>query len=329
MPGIFDDLLGTLRNTFQIGNGIANTKSIVMKRGAFLYTLIFNHASSQSVEFPDDSGQVSLIDAAAQTFVAAVPFRKARIAHQTQTISGPITFTIGAGTKLPGAVAYYRLIGDGISTINVDAFKVVNTDTGFNPGLNVLNVVKFTFDGTDHWVEIWQEKGVLPSFQSIGLPFPVRAGNTITNVGNIYTPASSAGNFDSFMSGLAIPQWKAGRVTVKVQDITMVALCDTAIAESWATNNFEYFIWRGTSTAFSGTLGTPVVDSGVAMTNPGWLRLTRASTGVVTAECSSDGINWTLFRTYATTTLVPLWVTCNLSGLGQKTLEVIAFEVEP
>jgi hypothetical protein len=286
--------------------------------------------ANRLITCPDDDGQIALVNAATQSFAVAVSFRKISIAYATQTMSGSITFNIGAVPKLPSAVAYYRLIGDGIGTINVDAFKVVNTDTGFNPGLNVLNVVKFTFDGTDHWVEIWQEKGALPSFQPIGLTFPTRAGVTITNVGNIYTPASSAGNFDAFMSSAqAIPQGKAGRITVKVADTTMVALCDTAIAESWTANNFEYFIWRATSTAFSGTLGTTVVDSGVAMTNPGWLRLTRASTGVVTAECSSDGTNWTLFRTYATTTLVPLWVTCNLSGLGQKTLEVITFEVEP
>jgi hypothetical protein len=267
---------------------------------------------------------------ALRTFNAAVPLNKIGVAHTTQTVSGAITFTIAPGTKLPGAVAIYRLLADGVNTPNFSAFKVVNTDIGYDNRINIVNVIKFTFDGTDHWVEIWQEKGVLPSFNSIGLSFPTRAGVTITNVGNVYTPASSVGSFDAFMSSAqAIPQGKAGRVTVKVQDATMVALCDTAIAESWTTNNFEYFIWRATANAFSGTLGTSVVDSGVAMPTPCWLRLTRANTGVVTAECSNDGVNWTLYRTYATTTLVPLWVTCNLSGLGQKTLEVIAFEVEP
>lgn len=265
-----------------------------------------------------------------RAFNSAVPFNKIGIAHATHTVSGPITFTIAAGSKIPGAVAIYRLIADGINTPDLSAFKVVNTDTGYDNRNGVVNVLKFTFDGIDHWLEAWQEKGALPAFNSIGLTFPTRSGNTITNVGQVYTPASSAGNFDSFMSSAqAIPQGKAGRITVKVQDTTMVALCDTAIAESWTTNNFDYFVWRATTTAFSGTLGTAVVDSGVAMSNPGWLRLTRNSTGVVTAECSSDGTNWTLYRTYATTTLVPLWVTCNLSGLGQKTLEVIAFEVEP
>jgi hypothetical protein len=189
-------------------------------------------------------------------------------------------------------------------------------------------VIKFTFDGVDHWVEIWQEKGVLPTFNSIGLTFPTRAGVPITNVGNIYTPASSAGNFDAIMSSAqAIPQGKAGRITVKSADVNIVALCDTAIAESWTTNNLDYFVWS--SPAFSGYQGTAVINSGIAVTNPGWFRLTRSSAGVVTAECSNDGTAWTLFRTYAATTLAPLWVTCNLSGLGQKTLEVIAFEVEP
>ena len=267
---------------------------------------------------------------ALRTFNAAVPFSKIGVAHATQSVSGAITFTIAAGAKIPGAIAIYRLVADGINTPNFSAFKVVNTDTGYDNRINVVNVIKFTFDGVDHWVEIWQEKGALPTFNSIGLTFPTRAGNTITNVGNVYTPASSAGNFDSFMSSAqAIPQGKAGRVTGKVQDTTMVALCDTAIAESWTSNNFDYFAWRATANAFSGTLGTAVVDSGVAMSNPGWLRLTRNSTGTVTAECSSDGTTWTLYRTFANTTLVPLWVTCNLSGLGQKTLEVIAFEVEP
>jgi hypothetical protein len=278
----------------------------------------------------DDDGQIALVNVATQAFAAAVPFRKLAVAHATQTVSGAITFTIAAGTKLPGAVAIYRLIADGINTPDFSAFKVINTDTGYDNRVGIVNVLKFTFDGTDHWVEIWQEKGVLPTFNSIGLTFPTRAGVTITNVGNIYTPASSAGNFDAFMSSAqAIPQGKAGRITVKVQDTTMLALCDTSIAESWTTNNFEYFVWRATTNAFSGTLGTTVIDSGVAMTNPGWLRLTRASSGTVTAECSNDGVSWTLFRTYATSTLVPLWVTCNLSGLGQKTFEVIAFEVEP
>lgn len=286
--------------------------------------------ADRQITCPDDSGQIALVNVATQTFAAAVSFKKMSIAYATQTVAGAITFSIAAGTKLPGAVAIYRLVADGINTPNFSAFKVVNTDTGYDNRINVVNVIKFTFDGVDHWVEIWQEKGALPTFNSIGLTFPARAGVTINNAGAVYTPVSSAGNFDAFMSSAqAIPQNKAGRITVKVQDTTMVALCDTAIAESWTTNNFDYFVWRATSTAFSGTLGTAVVDSGVAMPNPCWLRLTRNSAGVVTAECSSDGIGWTLYRTYSTTTLVPLWVTCNLSGLGQKTLEVIAFEVEP
>lgn len=281
-------------------------------------------------EFPDDSGRVGLFDALTQSFVAAVPFKKPIVAHATHTVSGPIVFTIAAGPKLPGAIVIYRLVADGINTPNFSAFKVVNTDTGYDNRINIINVIKFTFDGIDHWIEIWQEKGALPSFNSIGLTFPTRAGNTITNVGNIYTPASSAASFDSFMSSAqAIPQNKAGRITVKVADVTMIALCDTAIAESWTSNNLDHFVWNASGTAFSGYQGTAVVNSGVAMTNPGWLRLTRSSTGSVTAECSNDGVNWTLYRTYATTTLVPLWVTANLSGLGQKTLEVIAFEVEP
>ncbi len=276
----------------------------------------------------DDDGQIALVNVATQAFAAAVSFRKLAIAHATHTVAGAITFTIGAGAKIPGAIAIYRLVADGINTPNFSAFKAVNTDTGYDNRINIVNVIKFTFDGVDHWVEIWQEKGVLPTFNSIGLTFPTRAGNTITNTGNIYTPASSAGSFDSFMSSAqAIPQNKAGRITVKVADVAMVALCDTPIAESWTTNNLDYFIWA--TPAFSGYQGTAVVNSGVTVTNPGWLRLTRSSTGVVTAECSNDGVNWTLFRTYATTTLVPLWVTANLSGSGQKTLEVIAFEVEP
>lgn len=279
-------------------------------------------------EFPNDSGRVGLFDPLTQSFIAAVPFKKPSVAHATHTVAGAITFTIAAGAKLPGAIAIYRLVADGINTPNFSAFKVINTDTGYDNRSGIVNVIKFTFDGIDHWIEVWQEKGILPSFNSIGLTFPTRAGNTITNVGNIYTPATSAASFDSFMSSAqAIPQGKAGRITVKVADVAMVALCDTAIAESWTTNNLDYFAW--TSPAFSGYQGTAVVNSGITVTNPGWLRLTRSNSGVVTAECSNDGVNWTLFRTYATTTLVPLWVTANLSGSGQKTLEVIAFEVEP
>jgi hypothetical protein len=267
---------------------------------------------------------------ALRAFNATVPFNKIGVAHATQTVAGLITFTIAAGVKVPGAVAIYRLVADGINNPSFSAFKIINTDTGYDNRSGIVNVIKFMFDGVDHWVEIWQEKGILPTFQSIGLTFPTRAGVTITNVGQVYTPASSAASFDAFMSSAqAIPQNKAGRITVKVQDTTMVALCDTTIAESWTTNNFEYFAWRAATNAFSGTLVTAVVDSGVAMPNPCWLRLTRSSAGVVTAECSSDGTTWTLYRTYATSTLLPLWVTCNLSGSGQKTLEVIAFEVEP
>jgi hypothetical protein len=307
------------------------TDWIDVLRGAFRARFMPGTLTAdRQYDYPDDDGQVVLVNPATQTFAAAVSFRKISIAYATQAMSGSITFTIAPGTKLPGAVAIYRLVADGINTPSFSAFRVVNTDTGYDNRSGIVNVIKFTFDGTDHWFEIWQEKGALPTFNSIGLTFPTRAGVTITNVGQVYTPASSAASFDAFMSSAqAIPQNKAGRITVKVADVAMVALCDTAIAESWTTNNFEYFGWRATTNAFSGSLGTAVVDSGVAMTNPGWLRLTRASTGFVTAECSNDGTTWTLYRTFATPTLVPLWITCNLSGSGQKTLEVIAFEVEP
>jgi hypothetical protein len=265
-----------------------------------------------------------------RAFNAAVPFNKISVAYATQTVSGPITFTIAAGAKLPGAIAIYRLVADSINEPVFTGFKVVNTDTGYDNRGGIVNVIKFMFDGTDQWVEIWQEKGALPTFNSIGLTFPTRAGNTITNIGNIYTPNSSAGNFDAYMSSAqAIPQGKAGRVTVKVADVVMIALCDTAISENWTSNNFEYFAWNASGTAYSGSLASTIVDGGVAMTNPGWLRFTRNSAGTVTIECSNNGTAWTLYRTFATTTLLPLWVTCNLSGLGQKTLEVILFEVEP
>lgn len=262
------------------------------------------------------------------TFSPAVPFAAPSSVFATHTVAGPITFTIAAGLKLPGATAIYRVIANGVNVPNTAAFKLLNTDSGYDNRSGVVNVFRFMFDGVDHWVETWQEKGVLPTLQSIALTFPTRAGNTIANTGNIYTPTASGASFDSFMSSAqAIPANKAGRITVKVADVVIVSLSDTAIAESWTSNNLDYFVWA--SPAFSGYRGTAVVNSGVAVSNPGWFRLTRDNAGVVTAECSNNGTNWTVFRTYSVPTLVPLWVTCNLSGLGQKTLEVVAFEVEP
>jgi hypothetical protein len=262
------------------------------------------------------------------TFNSAVPFAAPETVFASHTVAAAITFTIAAGAKMPGATTIYRLVANGVNVPNLAAFKALNTDAGYDNRLNVINVIKFTFDGADHWVEVWQEKGVLPTLQAIALTFPTRAGNTITNVGQVYTPAASATTFDSFMcSAQAIPANKAGRIVVKTADVNIVALCDTAVAESWTSNNLDYFMWS--SPAFTGYRGTAVVNSNVAVSNPGWFRLTRNSAGTVTAESSNDGTSWTLIRTYAVTTLVPLWVTCNLSGSGQKTLEIISFEVEP
>lgn len=264
----------------------------------------------------------------AKTFSASVPFGKTVTTFASITVSNPITFTINAGLKMPGARTYYTLVSNGINIPDFTAFKAMDLDSGYDNRPGYINYVEFFYaGGTNYGYRIWQDKIVLPAYNNIAITFPNRYGVTINQVGQVYTSSGTPGNFwDCGMgSSQAIPQGQAGRITCKCGSPVLFGLADTNTAEIFSANNTEYYTWNASGTIFTGSLATGAINSGVSIPTPGWIRLHRATDGVVTCEGSTDGINWTLARTFGNPTLVPLYVMTNLSG-GQ-TLEIISFEV--
>jgi hypothetical protein len=270
---------------------------------------------------------------AAQAFSAAVPFNNAVTAFEPLAVSGGVNFTVAAGAAYPGARAIYRLIANGTNLPTFAGFKEASDSPGYDNRNTIVNTIQFEFDGVDYWYKVTQQKGALPTMVPIALTFPNRAGPTISQSGQVYSSTVTTGNFDAIMSSAqAIPQNRAGRITVRSNG-TLIALCNTNVAESYTVGNYEYYLWQSPPNAWTGTGATAnIQNSGVPTAYNDFLRLERSNSGVVSAYVANN-VNgpWTLVRTFGATSLEPLYVTCGLSGAITQSngVEIVSFEVEP
>lgn len=283
------------------------------------------------IDLPDDDGQVSIVNSTSQPFSAAVRFNKILTSHVTHTVPGSITFTIASGTKLPGSRCLYTLIANGTNIPDFSAFTESSESFGYDGRTGVINYIQFYFDGVRHTYKIWQDKVIPQAYTNIALSFPNKSGTAITQNGQIYTGTSTiTTEFNSYMSSAqAIPANKAGRLTARVSLLALVGLGDTNTAESYLSDNLDYYVWQNSDNfIYTGSLNRfNYVKSNIATAPLMYVRLTRSSLGVVTIESSTDNNTWNLVRTYTNTFLGALYVTVNLAGA--KTFEVISFEVAP
>lgn len=268
---------------------------------------------------------------AAQAFSAAVPFNNAVTAFEPLAVSGGVNFTVAAGAAYPGARAIYRLIANGTNLPTFAGFKEASDSPGYDNRNTIVNIIEFTFDGTDYWYQVKQEKGALPTMVPIALTFPNRAGPTITQTGQSYGSSGANNGFtDTHMSSAqAIPQNKAGRLVVRARG-SLIAFCDTNVAEGFSSNNYEYFGWFSGGAVFSGS-GAAILNTGVPGVDGEYLRLTRSNSGVFSLETATASNGpWALARTFGTANLTPLYVTASFNnGVASNYLEIISFEVEP
>jgi hypothetical protein len=357
----FSDILGALNNTFRVGLKGGGNRSFTFFNGSS-FTINANPSANNAVTFLNETGNVLtdanrtitptttdpsntsnyvawilwligsvryLIPAFNTTFTSAVPFDRVINVFSSSTISSNFTFTIGSGTKYPGAKTIYRIVGNGVNTPNFSAFKETTDSSGYDFRNNIVNIFEFFIidSSSDVWVRIYQQKYALPSMISVALSFPNRSALVTNPSTNVYGSSGSAA-FDAFMgSAQAIPAGKAGEVIFRCDNASIVGFNDVNTAQ--AQTNYEYYIWLGPTTIYTGT-GSGNLDSGLAATEKVFLRLVRDSSGVVTAWFSQTNGNWTLARTFGTTYTGVLYVCCTLTGLyvTTKQMEFISFNVE-
>jgi hypothetical protein len=81
------------------------------------------------------------------------------------TMSADLTFTVDTAGQIDLAVTSLRLLGDGSHDITFTGIKIASGSGSFVTTNGIVNVLLFFFDGTDHWVNIFQE-AVFPTLVS-------------------------------------------------------------------------------------------------------------------------------------------------------------------
>lgn len=360
--GIFKNILGTLSNTFRIGVKGGGNRSLTFFNGSS-FTINSNPSANNAVTFLNETGNVLtdanrtvtptttdpgntsnyvawilwligtvryFIPAFNTIFTPAVPFDRIKNTFSPYSITSSITFTIGSGTKIPGAKTIFSVTSNGIHTPDVSMFKETSDSVGYDSRNGIVNIFEFTIldNASDVWVKIYQQKNALPTLLSVALSFPNRSA-LVTNPSTDNYGSSGSGAFEAFMgSAQAIPANKAGEVVFRCDNASIVGFNDVNSAQ--AQSNYEYYVWLGPITLFTGTNGA-FLDSGITGTEKIYLKMVRNSNGLVTAWSSQDAISWTLVRTFGTTYTGVLYVCCALTGNyagATKAMQFISFKVE-
>lgn len=307
------------------------------RQGSFNTRITCNTLTvNQNQALPNKSG-VTVIAELPESFNAVVPLQ-GNTSFPTQTVAGAIGFTLSSAVKSACAKTTYRLTANGVSIPTFTGFTEAGDSLGYDNRSGILNVITFEWDGVTAWYRVHQAKFALPTLSTIAITFPSRNAK-ITQDGtntNVYSNNGlSAEGFTAFMtSAQTIPAGKSGRVTFRGNQLTMVGFNNTNTLEDF--NGYEYAVYGNSDnlvyTVVAGINGsTTVLNSGISIgTGLIFYRLTRSSSGVVTAETSTNGTSWTLVRTFAQTFTGQLWVNACLAGnTSTRSMELMSFEIEP
>jgi len=90
-------------------------------------------------------------------FTVEIPFANNYTQVASHTMVADLTLIPDTTNQVLGAVTALRLTGDGASDIDITAFKIHSGSAPFIITADILNVLLFYYDGTDHWVNIYQE----------------------------------------------------------------------------------------------------------------------------------------------------------------------------
>ena len=89
-------------------------------------------------------------------FSTSVPFEASYSYTKSYTLTDDVTIIPKTTGAIPGAKTTYRSVGDGSSTVTFTDINLKSTSGAFVVTDDILNILEFTYDGTDFWVDIYQ-----------------------------------------------------------------------------------------------------------------------------------------------------------------------------
>ena len=89
-------------------------------------------------------------------FSTSVPFEASYSYAKSYKLTGTRTFTPKTTGAIPGAKTVYRIVGNGTATLTFPGINLKSTSGAFVVTDDILNILEFTYDGTDFWVDIYQ-----------------------------------------------------------------------------------------------------------------------------------------------------------------------------
>jgi hypothetical protein len=287
-----------------------------------------------AVQWSNNSGTVELETLYQTTVTNIVPLNRKTVMAPF-TVTGPYQFAPSSTGDIVGGTCQYWLQSDGQ---NVPTFAAglteSNDSTGYDGRVGIVNIIKFWSDGIFKWYSISQPAGQQPTWFSVGLTFPNKAGPfgiTKSAIAESYWSNNNTAFAEQMSSAQAIPANKAGRLVVRTDDTQVIGFTTSAIAVPYTQFQYRAFFVATGEFYTDSTIGSAnVVQNGTTSITDVFIRMIRSSSGVVTVETSLDQITWLLRRTFATTSTSLLYVAADMTGTAGATrqLDIISFEVE-
>jgi len=140
-------------------------------------------------------------------FATVVPLTQVGTAFMpSQTVASVLAFSVAA-SPVRGALAFVRLVADGVNAPTFSGMKEWNGSSGYDNRNGIVNVVQFFCDGVDVWYSIAQAVGAAPVAAKPGAPTigSASAGDGIASVA--FTAPSSNGG--AAITEYAVTAYKA------------------------------------------------------------------------------------------------------------------------
>lgn len=161
------------------GNATAKTADLLNESGFIRITASGGSVDLDIDQFPSDDGRSAFIndwDSVPSgvgvggsgggnsdiSYATAIPLASGGNAYMPQqTVSGPISFTVGA-SPAKGSLVYLRLVSDGANAPSFSGMKEWGGSIGYDNRPGVVNQIQFFHDGYDTFYSISQEVGAQP-----------------------------------------------------------------------------------------------------------------------------------------------------------------------
>ena len=89
-------------------------------------------------------------------FSTSVPFEASYSYTKNYALTANVTLIPKTKDAIPGAKTVYRIVGNGTATLTFTGINLKSTSGAFVATNDILNILEFTYDGTDFWVDIYQ-----------------------------------------------------------------------------------------------------------------------------------------------------------------------------